>query len=110
MFMVAIVMKVGCVRWSFVGLPCDLLPAPPTVTPRRRGSIFGPFSLGKTSPLPLNAGLPDLWRISVILCVGCGVVLPGPVFKVGPPGLFDVYGPLGPRVINSGNGFHCSYI
>jgi hypothetical protein len=61
-----------------------------------RGSIFGSFSLGKTSPLPLNAGLPDLWRISVILCIGCGVVLPGPVFKVGPPGLFDVYGPLGP--------------
>jgi hypothetical protein len=30
MLMVMIVMEVGCARWSFMGLPCGLLPAPPT--------------------------------------------------------------------------------
>jgi hypothetical protein len=38
------------------------------------------------------------------------VALPGAVLKVGPPGLFDVSGPLGPRVVNSGNGFYYAYI
>jgi hypothetical protein len=72
--------------------------------------FFAPFSLGKTTPSLSNAGLSELWHILVILCVGCDVVLPGPVLKVGPPSLFDVFGPLGPHAMNSGNGFYYAYI
>jgi hypothetical protein len=72
--------------------------------------FFALFSLGKMSPSPSNAGLSELWRISVILCVGCGVALPGPVLKVGPSSLFDVSRPLGPCAMNSGNNFYYAYI
>jgi hypothetical protein len=77
---------------------------------RRASVYFAPFSLGKTSPSPLNVGLPELWQISVILCIGCGMALPGAVLNVGPPGLFDVSGPLGSHIMNSGNGFYYAYI
>jgi hypothetical protein len=44
------------------------------------------------------------------LCVGCDVVLPGPILKVGPPSLFDDFRPLLSRTVNGGSGFYRGYI
>jgi hypothetical protein len=57
-----------------------------------------------------NVTLTFEHRVTGALVDSSDSALPGLVWKVGPPGLFDVSGPLGPCAMNSGNGFYCAFI